>query len=354
MAQPFDEAKQMATGDAVPIAEDIEFGAGRGQPRYVFAVSDSGVLAYRADLSQQNSQQLTVYDRSGKILVTLGVPARIGYGVFSPDDQTVAFDRADPRKPFSSDIWLRDVVRGTEFRVTANGRQNGRPLWSPDGQFVLFHSIQPETGASGGGTMIRHRIDGTSGEEVLSRVEGVATDWSRDGRYLLQSRMGKQRDRDLWVVPMVGDGKPYPYLQTRFNEDKARLSPDGKWVAYRSDESFRNEVYVGSFPLPSRKRQISINGGDRPVWARNGKELFFIAADQTMMAADVRERGDTLEVGVPTPLFKVQVTSGTSLESDNSWFDVTSDGRFLIPTVVERGSTASLTVVVNWTSLIRK
>jgi serine/threonine protein kinase len=352
MVQPFDVTKQVTIGDAVPIAQDIDFGAGRGQPRYAFSVSENGVLAYKAGLSQQASQQLTVYDRSGNVLATLGVPARIGYGVFSPDDQAVAFDRADPRKPFSSDIWLRDIARGSESRVTTNGRMNEKPLWSPDGHFLVFNSIQPEAASVGSGHALRQRVDGTSPEEVLAGVRGVSTDWSRDGRYLLESRIGEQRDRDLWVVPLFDEGKPYPYLQTPFNEDKARLSPDGRWVAYVSDETSRNEIYIDSFPLRRRKRQISIHGGDRPVWARGGRELFFIGSDQTMMAAEVHDRSDTFEVDVPKSLFKVQVA--TSLASDNSWFDVSDDGQFLIPTVIDKGNAASITVVVNWPTLIRK
>jgi Tol biopolymer transport system component len=295
-----------------------------------------------------------LYDRSGKVLDAIGGSARIGHGVFSPDGQTVAFDRADPQKPFASDIWLRDMLRGVESRLTTNGGFNSWPVWSPDGHFVLFNSGHPESeSVNNRPTPFRQSVDGASREETFEAAgTGVVTDWSRDGQHLLQNRQGERRDRDIWVVPLVAGHKPYPYLTTPFNEFDARLSPDGRWVAYVSDETSQNEIYVDSFPMRSRKRQVSIRGADRPVWSRGGKELFFIGADQTLMSAEVQDQGDGLHIGVPQTLFPVRVAMG--LRSERSWFDVSDDGRFLIPTLIDRTTTLPLTVVVNWPALIRK
>jgi Tol biopolymer transport system component len=349
LAQPFDAAKQVTTADAVPIAEDIDYSGGGGQPRYAFSASEMGMLAYKSSRSQEN-WQLTLYDRSGKLLGTIGDPARIQYAVFSPDGRTVAFSREDPRKASSADIWLHDMVRGGERRLTTNdGFNNGTPVWSPDGHFIAFPAGHQK---SPGLSLIRQAIDGTSREELLTTEVGVPTDWSRDGRYILADRNGDRTGKDLWVVPLSEGGKPYPYLETPFSERRAKISPDGKWVAYVSDDTSRNEIYVDSFPQRSGKQQVSIHGGDRPVWGRSGNELFFIGADQTMMAADIRDRGDRLDVGVPKSLFQVRVSMG--LGSDRSGFDVSDDDRFLIPTLVNSGSAVPLTLVVNWPTLIRK
>jgi eukaryotic-like serine/threonine-protein kinase len=349
LAQPFDADRLVTTGDAVPIAEDVDFAAGRGQPRFAFAVSEKGTLAYKSSRSQEK-WQLTVYDRSGKALDAIGGPARVEHAVFSPDGRTAAFSREDPQKAFSADIWLHDMLRGGESRVTTTDGFKSTPVWSPDGRFIAFSSGRPQEG-SDSFHMLRRGIDGTSREEVLTDMT-VPSDWSRDGRYILGDRNGNRTGRDLWIVPLFDGRRPYPYLETPFNEMKAKMSPDGKWVAYVSDETSRNEIYVDSFPRRSGKRQISIQGGDRPVWSRNGNELFFIGADQTMMAADIRERGGRLDVSVPRSLFPVRVSMGFG--SDRSGFDVSDDGRFLIPTVVNSGNSVPLTVVVNWPALIRK
>jgi Tol biopolymer transport system component len=170
-------------------------------------------------------------------------------------------------------------------------------------------------------------------------------DWSRDGRYIIESVLAPKTNYDIWVLPLFGDRKPYPYLQTEFNESGARLSPNGRWLAYASDETGQFELYVQSFPTPGGKWQVSINGGSRPVWSRDGKELYYIAGGRRMMAVEVKS-GAKLELGVPQPLFEASmafVYSGPS-------FDVSSDGRFLIPTQLEQISATPMTVVLNWAS----
>jgi Tol biopolymer transport system component len=200
----------------------------------------------------------------------------------------------------------------------------------------------------------RQSIEGTSGEEVFTAaVGGLVTDWSRDGRYLVENRQASsdRRDRDIWVTPLDGR-EAHPYVNSPFNEFMGKISPDGKLVAYVSDETSRSEVYIDSFPQRSRKRRVSIRGGDRPVWSRSGKELFFIGADQSIMTAEVVDRGDRLDVGAPQTLFAVRVAMG--LASDRSWFDVSDDGRFLIPTLVDRSTSLPLTVIVNWPTLLSR
>ena len=149
------------------------------------------------------------------------------------------------------------------------------------------------------------------------------------------------------MLPLFGDRKPFPYLQTEFNETAAKLSPDSRWLAYASDETSRYEIYVQSFPTPGQKSLISTNGGTYPAWSRDGKELFFIGADRKLMATAVHT-GATFKAGVPKPLFETRLPSGFSR------FDVSKDGRFLIPTEIDSGSGAAVNIIVNWTAGLKK
>jgi hypothetical protein len=169
-------------------------------------------------------------------------------------------------------------------------------------------------------------------------------DWSRDGRYIFEYVLGKSDE--IWVLPLFGDRKAFPYLQNQFSERLAKLSPNGKWLAYVSNESGRYEIYVQTFPAPGGKSPISTNGGNNPVWSRDGKELFYIAADGKMMAVDMKDSGSRFSPGVPKALFDAGSTSGD--------YDVATDGRFLIPRTAERGSSTPLTVIVNWPAALKK
>jgi len=194
---------------------------------------------------------------------------------------------------------------------------------------------------------------GTAQDEVLSKPLGEppqntrVDDWSRDGRYIILTAISPKTRNDIWVMPTFGDRKPFPYLQTEFNEQYARLSPNGQWLAYTSGESKRNEIYVQTFPTPGGKWQVSTNGGTRPVWSRDGKELYFIGADGKMMAVEVKG-GAKFEAGLPKPLFDARIAGG------GTWFDVSKDGRFLIPVQPEQAANAPMTVVVNWTAALKK
>jgi Tol biopolymer transport system component len=173
-------------------------------------------------------------------------------------------------------------------------------------------------------------------------------DWSSNGQYIIEGTTGDPKTKsDIWVLPLFGDRKPFPYLQTEADELNAKLSPDGRWLAYSSgDEHRRNEIYVQSFPTPGGVRQVSTNGGDQPIWSKDGKELFFIGAAQKMMAVDVNT-GARFEAGVPKPLFD------TGLVGRFARFDVSKEGRFLIPTAIDQAATP-ITLVINWTAGLKK
>ena len=332
MAQPFDAGAIRIFGEAFPIAENVDY-----VPidiRANFSVSQNGVLTYFSGIADE--AQLTWFDRSGKVLGKLGKPGLLQWPAISPDGATVVVDRRNSQSGLP-DLWLLDVARGTESRFTADSRSEF-PVWSADGTSIVFRSLR-----EGQGVVSRKSINAAGQVEEIK--PGIANarpvDWSRDGRYLIEQTNEPTSRGDLWVVPLVGDGKPFPFLQTEFNEHHAKLSPNGRWLAYVSDETTQNEIYVQSFPTMGRKRQISRNGGRFPVWSRDGTQLFYFGDDQKMMAVQVTA-GTSFEAGPPEALFDVR------LSCCDIWFDVTKDGRFLIPTLVGDASSSSLTVVVNW------
>jgi Tol biopolymer transport system component/predicted Ser/Thr protein kinase len=341
MAQPFDAGKAVTTGDPIPIAEQVDyFRDAWGNINTVFSSSQNGVLAYNSGGSG-NDLQLTWFDRSGRAAGTVGAPGMMRFPTVSPDGNTVAADRLDPQTGFF-DLWLHDLKRGTSSRFTFDSKTNDSPAWSPDGRHIAFRSTR-----DGLGNLYQKAIDGTAPEEALDKSlrSMRPSDWSRDGRYIIEGVSDPKTKGDIWVLPLFGDRKPFPYLQTDFSENDGKLSPNGQWLAYFSDETGRFEVYVQTFPTPGGKWQVSTNGGALPVWSRDGKELFFSGLDRKIMVAEAKG-GAKFEVSVPKPLFEMR--SGPT-----GWFDVSKDGRFLIPTPAEQSS-VPITVVVNWTAGLKK
>ena len=345
MVQPFDVGKLETTGDAVPIAEQVDSTLGASAQNQ-FSVSQNGVLAYSSGASSGGNLQLTWFDRSGRTTGTVvGTAGGPRWPAISPDGNTVAVDRLDPQTNFI-DLWLHDLARGSASRFTFNsGFFNAYPVWSPDGSHIAFRSTRD--GAAG--DLYQKATSGAAQEEVLDKDlrSKQPNDWSRDGRYIIEGVRDPKTKNDIWVLPLFGDRKPFPYLQTEFNEQYAKLSPNGQWLAYASDETKRLEVYVQTFPTPGGKWQVSTNGGDRPVWSRDGKELYFIGADGKMMAVEVKG-GTKFEAGVPKPLFDMR------FPADATWYDVSKDGRFLVPTQIEQAADVPMTVVVNWTAGLKK
>jgi eukaryotic-like serine/threonine-protein kinase len=350
MAQPFDAQKFQTSGDPVPVAEQVVSNAGGVFAQGLFSASQSGVLAYISGGAGTGSQ-LVRFDRSGKVVGTVGVPiaAPVFWGAISPDGNRVAEDHPDPQTGVY-DLWLHDLARGTASRFTFNSKTNRFPVWSPDGSHIAFGSVE------GHFNLYQKATSGIAPDEALDKDGRTKRpdDWSRDGRYIIEEASGDPKTgTDIWVLPLFGDRKPFPYLQTQFNEHHAKVSPDGHWLAYVSDETKRDEVYVQTFPTPGGKWQVSTNGGGLPVWSKDGKELFFIGADQKLMAVEVKSSavngGPRFEAAVRKPLFDTRLPT-----SNNTWFDVGKDGRFLIPTPPEQTGNVAMTVVVNWTAGLKK
>jgi hypothetical protein len=345
MAQPFDAAKTQTTADPFPLAEGVDYSEVQVQGQ--FSSSQSGILAYTSGALVGNNMQLTWFNRSGKPLGTVGEPGVLGQSglAISPDDKTVAVSHLDPQTRVSN-LWLHDLTRGSASRFTF-GLQEMLPVWSSDGSHLAYASFR-----DGNPMLYQKATSGVGNEELLDKTQlaGAPLDWSRDGRYIIENvfALPKETRTHLWVLPLFGDRRPFPYLQGGFDEFYAKLSPNGRWLAYQSHETNRVEVYVTGFPVPERKWTISTNGGDRPVWSRDGKELFFIASDGKMMAVETATEGPRFIAGAPKPLFDARIGS-LGLR-----YDVTKDGRFLIPVTGEQFASVPMTVVVNWTAGLKK
>jgi Tol biopolymer transport system component/tRNA A-37 threonylcarbamoyl transferase component Bud32 len=341
MAQPFDAGKLATSGDARPIAEQVDFFGGT-QLYGFFAASQTGVLAYTSGGSG-GALQITWLDRSGRPVGTVGKPADIQTPRLSPNGKTVATDRLDAASG-NRDIWLLDLVRGTEQRLTFAGN-NIFPVWSPDSLRIAYTRATDTK-------VVAKAADGTGPEEVLESVFKAPMDWTRDDRFLISATPNSvpKTGNDLWALPLSQGkpgGKPVPLRETEFSEWHGRVSPDGRWLAYESDDTKRKEVYVIGFPALNGHWQASVDGGRYPVWSRDGRELYFVGAEGKMMAVEIKP-GAQFVASVPKPLFDVRL--GTS----NPSFDVSADGRFLIATPVEQSASVPMTVVLNWPAALKK
>ena len=349
MAQPFDVKSLSFNGDAFPVAEQVQYWPDRNKAN--FTVSENGILAYQTGISVGTSR-LIMFDRSGRELETIGNPGSFGSFKLSPDEKNVAVSIADS-KSRNVDIWIYDIVRKVQTRFTFDPANDGFPVWSPDGSRIVFASSR-----KGKLDLYQRASSGAGSEELLleSTLNKFPADWSLDGRFLLYHSTGSPETAiDLWVLPLVpegtgGDRKPISFLQTGFDEIRPAMSPDGKWIAYFSNESDAQQVYVRPFPGPGGKYQVSTTPGSRPRWRRDGKELYYLGNDNRLMAAEVSSKGETFIVGVVRPLFETRPLFGPT-----NIFDVTADGkRFLVNTIIGETTSSPITLVVNWQEELKK
>jgi dipeptidyl aminopeptidase/acylaminoacyl peptidase len=340
MAARFDAAQGAVAGELMPLAQPV--GRDDGVLASAFSVSP-GTLAYRATGGSQR-RQLVWMDRTGKMVSSIG----------SPDDNnpaTLALDPAGQRIAVfrtvlgNFDIWLVDASRGIPARFTFDPALDCCPLWSPDGRRVIFMSSR-----SGRLNLYEKSASGAGDEQLVVADAGLPVSWSPDGRFLLYSRPDANTGTDLWVLPLTGERKPLAVVQTAMDQPGGEFSPDGRWLAYESNESGRFEVYVQPFPEAGGKMQISSAGGTQPRWRRDGKELYYVAPDARLMAVPVAVSpdGKTLELGVPAPLFRTRLASGATVNPGRPEYAVAPDGRFLMNTVVEDTAPSPITIVLNW------
>jgi Tol biopolymer transport system component len=345
MVRAFDTSRLEFRGEPFVLVDQVGTAVNRNTSD--FSVSASGVLAWRASRSRA-VQQLAWFDRSGKHIESLDVPQEyLGFRVsFSPDGSTIALSMtsAAHRK---EDIWLLDLVRSSKSRFTFGTGDKSSPVWSQDGRRVAF-AVRRQADYG----LYSKDLSGAGNEELLLKTAqfSIPTDWSRDGRFILFTQQGP-KTADMWVLPLFGDRKPVPVLQTEFNEDDGTFSPNGRWIAYTSDESGRPEIYVRSFTeggmgIPG-KWQISTAGGGLARWGSDGKELFFEALDRKMMTAPVNT-GARFAAGIPVVLFDTH-------EPGAAPYGVRPDGqRFLIIRTLDEGAARPVNICLNWLAGMKK
>ena len=350
VAQRFDPARQLVSGEPIPVAQAI------GQwtlTRGAFAVSATGVLAHRAGRGER--RQLTWVDRAGIVRGTVGPPDESGLGnpELAPHGRRVAVNREDNG---NNDVYSIDTDHGLQTRFTFDASVEHSPVWSPDGSRVVFKSLR-----KGQWDLFQKEASGAGAEQPLLETGEPKSplSWSPDGRVLLYGAYSLKTGWDIWALPLAGDRKPFPVVQTPFDEFSGQFSPNGRWLAYHSNESQEVQIYVRPFPGPGGVRQVSAMGGSQPRWRSDGKELFYVGPDARLMAVPIAfgVKSETLDAGVPVPLFRTRLASGENIGSismSTPQYVVAPDGRFLMNLAVEEASPPPITVVLNWDAALKR
>jgi len=343
-ARPFDPDSLAFTGEPMAIAPETRFEPDSGVAH--FTVSTQGMLVYVAGRSATTKSQLVLFDRTGQRKGVVGEPGNYYSPRFSHDGSRIAVDNSGVQN--NGDVWILEITRPLATRISFDFADESQPIWSPDDKTVVFFSAQRGTkdlyikklGSPGPATPL---LESESSNEPV--------DWSADGRMIVfEARdQGGGDNADLWFYS-VENGTSEAIMKTPYNENEARISPDGKWLACGSNESGRFEVYVQSFPEPGLRQQISSGGGMGPKWRQDGRELYYISSDGRIMAVELAE--DPLsQVPAAKPLFEVE----RRFEDGGDDFDVTSDGQtFVVNTPLTEVTSAPLTLQMNWTAGVQK
>jgi len=352
LAQPFDLDRLETTGEPVPIATQLSylkpFDLGD------FSATESGVLAYRSDPPQRS--QLRWFDREGRDLGDVDEPGYFVRPRVSPDRKTIAVIRLDPRAD-EGDVWLYDTSHDSASRFTFEPDWLGGLVWSPDSKFLLFgngrqlfkKAVAGEESAGGGAWSAGTGLKQPPATVLLDSTTFLyPTDWSADGRFLIVQQIGQRTGWDVWAVPLEGGHDPFAVVETPANEVGGALSPDGRWLAYASNESGRPEVYVRSFGGRGGPWRISQGGGASPHWRDDGREISYLkfgaGRQGTFMTVEVIA-GSPLQFGPPRPLFGAESVDDPVMLG----FEVVPDGqRFLVNVPTEQAVTSPIILVTNW------
>ncbi len=337
--QRLDPARLELVGTPHPIAAQIVMGGGAGIA--ALSASAAGPIVYRTGGSA-GARQLVWFDRSGRALEKVGAPqSGPAYASMSPDGRRLARQETTDG---NTDIWLIDLQGGRPIRFTTSPSADIAPAWSPTGDRIGFSSK-----ARSAFDLYEQKVDSPTSEPLLATDQAKQiTDWSADGRLLLFRSLDPELDWDLWALSLDGDRKPFPVVRTKFEERDGQFSPDGRWVAYESNESGRFEIYVQPFPGPGERSRISTNGGVQVRWRSDGRELFYLDLDGRLMAVPIAAGRDdpSPEAGAPVPLFVAPV--GAVQDVALFHYLVADDGRrFLMDTLVEQPA-PPISVILNW------
>jgi serine/threonine protein kinase len=339
MAQPFDAQRMEFSGTALPIAENVPT---EGITQHgLFSASNNGIVSTQPKFGKL--LQPVWVDRSGKVLEVLGEPAMYVDIAVAPDGQKTAFVITDPQDG-SWNTWILDLRGHQKSRLTFESSVGYYPVWSPNGNEIIFG-----TNRLGVAKIFSIPASGLGQARLFlpSDDSDIPSSWSRDGRYIafLRNPSGDQNERNLWILPTFGDKKPYRLIESIGTVGEAVFSPDGKWLAYHSNETGHQEVYVVPFPEANRKIPVSSGGGSTPRWAPNGKELYYLGNDGTLISASIQIDKSELQVSNTQPLFK----------TSRMLFDISPDGkRFLVYKEAEDQPTSAITLITNWSKALQK
>jgi Tol biopolymer transport system component len=344
VAQRFSAGSLKLQGEPVPIAEQVTtdpVGAAD------FSLSENGTLAYSTRRAQVG--QLFQLDRVGRHTANYRTPGGIMNLALSPDGRRIAIRVLDANTR-SRDIWLLDIDRDITSRFTFDPRNENYPVWSPTGDRVAYYAEAPTNGEPG---IYMKNSSGAGQAQMVASLsaESRPACWSADGAQIIYEVDDPARARDVLVVGTVGGEAPRPVLQTKFDEHDARLSPDGRWLAYVSNESGRDEVYVQTYPEPTGKWQASTSGGSYPEWRGDGSEMYYVASDQQLMAVPIQTTPNFM-AGLPRGLFNARVLFPGAASSA---YAVSKDGSTFY--IIEPAGGASLpvtNVVLNWPEALKQ
>jgi hypothetical protein len=339
-AQPFDVDRLTLGGTAVRLAGPVAVNPGISLAS--LAASPSGAIAYAANGVQ--SAQFIWRDRTGKQIEAIGQPERMTMAMqsLSPDGQRIALSRVVAS---NWDIWLMDM-HGAMSRLTSDPALDFNPVWSPDGRQIFFESPRDIGPGNTPDVYVRSVADRTPEERLLKSRAGTASvpsDVTPDGRVLLYNVL-TGTTAEIWWVPLTGERTPHPFVKSNFSAHDGQFSPDGRWVAYQSDESGRSEIYLQPFPGPGERIQVSA-GGTQVRWARRSAELFYIGADRRLIAVPVSIAANgAATLGEPKPLFQISAGGGAQFGLQ---YAVSGDGqRFLVNN--QSVDPPSITMILNW------
>ncbi len=338
VAQRFDPRSGTATGTPAVIADHVGFDMlfSRAQ----LSGSNDGKIIYVAG-EEVLGAQLIWHDRDGKVLGTLGPHDEFDSISISRDGRRVAYNG-------NGGLWVLDN-RGTKTRL-AEG-VNLAPSWSADGKRVYFSA----PGSASGYDLLSIAADGSSqrqtvlpASEIPGTLGAAQVRCSGDGKYIAFTTSSNSTKLDIYAFALTPGAKPQPVMQSPANESMPDISPDGKWLAYQSDQSGRSDIYVTSFPVPGAQVQVSTGGGEKPIWRRDGKELYYRAPDLRLMAVAVTSQGGTLQFGEPKPLFEMPLRNLNGYS-----YDVAPDGKFLSNSSLSTEA-QTFELLVNWPAELRK
>lgn len=345
MAQPFNPSRLELSGEPVPIADRVAING--ASVRAMFSASNDGTLVYQTgDMS--SGWNLVWWDRDGKPINSIPQSSRFLGPRLSPDGTKVAVEIFAGAQGIG-DIWIFDLTRGTDTRLTFGPFSQGNPVWSPDGKTIYYAS------GPGASYIAAKAADGSAPERIVLQDKDTIEfpdSFSPDGRYLVYLRKVPQNETSyhLWALPLFGDGKPFPIIKSTFEERFSAISPDGKWMAYQSNESGRWEVYIAAFPGGGAKWQVSSVGGASAKWRGDNKEVFYLDPSDNLVAVDVNASGSSVQLGTPHTLFQA-----IGIQREYGPFDVSADGKkFLINSGNLKEGSDPFTLVQNWPAELKK